>query len=177
MVGRIQQERSGLRQRDLRQPDLGHHVGAQLRRRKIYHNTLTGNGIGDGTPNWFTGVQLLVSCSDGSIGGIEIYENTIDGAAYPLGLINHSGHPIRTMQVHVHDNVMTLRAPTSRIGAAAFNGLTELFSTAAENRFVSNVYRVPDPSGAYWAWNGQTLTWSQWRDLGHDVNGVLKLAF
>ncbi len=60
---------------------------------KIHDNTLTNNGLGDGTPNWFNNVQLLVSCSDGSVGGIEIYENTIDGAAYPLGLINHSGHP------------------------------------------------------------------------------------
>jgi hypothetical protein len=143
---------------------------------KIHHNTLTGNGLGDGTPNWFNGVQLLVSCSDGSVGGIEIYANTIDGAAYPLGLINHSSHPIRTRQVHVHDNIMTLRASTTRVGAAAFNGLTELFGTAADNRFVSNVYRVPDPSGAYWAWNGQTLTWSQWQALGLDVDGTLDLA-
>ena len=35
---------------------------------KIHHNTLTGNGIGDGTANWSANVQLLVSCSDGSIG-------------------------------------------------------------------------------------------------------------
>jgi len=136
---------------------------------------LTGNGLGDGTPNWFTGVQLLVSCSDGSAGGIEIYENTIDGAAYPLALINHSAHPIRTRDVYVHDNVMTLRVSTTRVGVAAFNGLTDLFSRAS-NRFDSNVYRVPDPSCAYWAWNGHIYTWSQWRGLGHDVNGVLKLA-
>ena len=50
---------------------------------KIHHNTLTDNGVGDGTANLFSNVQLLVSCSDGSVGGIEIYENTIDGAAYP----------------------------------------------------------------------------------------------
>jgi acetyltransferase-like isoleucine patch superfamily enzyme len=60
---------------------------------KIYDNTLIGNGIGDGTANWYNNVQLLVSCSDGSVGAIEIYDNTIDGAAYPLGLINHSHHP------------------------------------------------------------------------------------
>ena len=35
---------------------------------KIHDNTLTGNGVGDGTANWFNNVQLLVSCSDGSVG-------------------------------------------------------------------------------------------------------------
>ncbi|MGZ5385447.1 MAG: right-handed parallel beta-helix repeat-containing protein, partial [Acidimicrobiia bacterium] len=41
---------------------------------RIHNNTLTNNGLGDGTSNWFNNVQLLVSCSDGSVGGIEIYE-------------------------------------------------------------------------------------------------------
>ena len=71
---------------------------------------------------------------------------------------------------------MTLRASTTRVGAAAFNGLTELFSAAAKNRFDHNIYRVPDSSGAYWAWNGQTLTWSQWRAFGQDANGAVELA-
>ena len=141
---------------------------------KIHHNTLFGNGIGDGSANWASNVQLLVSCSDGSIGGIEIFENTIDGIAYPHGLINHSCHPTRTSGVYVHDNTITLRAPSTRVGAAAFSGLTELFS--ANNRFDHNTYRVPDTNAAYWAWNGQTLTWSQWQAFGQDVHGTLELA-
>ncbi len=144
---------------------------------KIHDNTLTNNGLGDGTPSWFNNVQLLVSASDGSVGaGIEIYGNTIDGAAYPLGLINHSSHPTRTRQVYVHDNDMTLRAPTTRVGGVAFDGLTELFDAAANNRFDHNTYRVLDLTAAYWAWNGQTLTWAQWQASGHDVNGTLDLA-
>jgi hypothetical protein len=103
---------------------------------------------------------------------VEIYENTIDGAAYPLGLINHNVHPIRTSDVYVHDNDMTLRAPTTRVRAVAFNGLTELFSPGANNRFDHNTYRVPDINAAYWAWNDQlSLTWSQWRAYGEDLNG------
>jgi len=143
---------------------------------KIHHNTLTDNGVGDASANFFNNVQLLVSCSDGSVGGIEIYENTIDGTAYPLGLINHSSHPTRTKQVNVHHNDMTLRAPTTRVGAYAANGLIELFSAAANNHFDHNTYRVPDTGGAYWAWNGQTLTWAQWQAAGHDVNGVVRPA-
>jgi hypothetical protein len=90
-------------------------------------------------------VQLLVSCSDGSVGRIEIYDNTIDGAAYPLGLINHNHHPLRTTGAYVHHNRMTLRSSGDAVGAVAFDGLTELFSEAANNRFDSNTYRVTDP--------------------------------
>ncbi len=69
---------------------------------------------------------------------------------------------------------MTLRAPTTRVGAVAFNGLTELFGTAASNRFDHNTYRVLDLAAAYWAWNGQTLTWSQWQAFGQDVDGTVE---
>jgi parallel beta-helix repeat protein len=141
---------------------------------KIHDNTLTGNGIGDGMANWYNNVQLLVSCSDGSVGRIEIYDNTIDGAAYPLGLINHSGHPLRTAGAYVHHNRMTLRSSGDEVGAVAYDGLTELFSKAANNRFDSNTYLVPDPSGAYWAWDGQMLTWSQWQAAGNDLHGAVQ---
>jgi hypothetical protein len=142
---------------------------------KIHHNTLNGNGVGD--TNWFGNVQLLVSTSDGAMGGgIEIFENTIDGTAYPLGLINHSSGTPLTSHVYVHDNDMTLRAPTTRVGAAAFDGLTELFSAEADNRFDRNTYRVLDLNGAYWEWDGTTLTWEQWQSLGHDLNGTLRLT-
>jgi hypothetical protein len=140
---------------------------------KIHHNTLTGNGLSDGTTNWFNAVQLLVSCSDGSTGGIEIYENTIDGTAHPLALIDHdhNGDSTRTRGVYVHHNTMTLRASTTRVGAVAFGGLTELFR--ANNRFDHNTYRVPTTAGRYWAWNGQILTWNEWQAYGHDANGAV----
>ena len=142
---------------------------------KIHDNTLTDNGLGDGTANWGANVQLLVSTSDGSVGeGIEIYENTIDGAAYPLGLLNHSSGTPLTRQVYVHDNAMTLRATTTRVGAVVYQGSTELFDAAADNRFDHNTYRVLDRNAAYWAWNGQTLTWAQWQGSGHDVNGAVR---
>ena len=144
---------------------------------KFYGNTLTGNGAGAGTPSSFTAVQLLISASDGTIGGIEIYQNTIDGTAYPLVLLNHNSHPTRTRNVYVHDNVMTFRASTTRVGAYAANGLVELFSPEANNRFDHNTYRVPNMSGAYWAWDGKvSLTWIQWRGYGQDGNGSLELV-
>ena len=143
---------------------------------RIHDNTLTGNGVGDGSPNWGANVQLLVSTSDGSVGsGIEIYDNTIDGAAYPLGLLNHSSGTPLTRQVYVHDNDLTLRALTTRVGAVVFDGSSDLFSAAANNRFDGNTYQVLERGGAYWAWNDETLTWSQWQALGHDVEGTVKV--
>jgi hypothetical protein len=133
---------------------------------KIHHNTLTGNGIGDGTSNAFN-AQLVVANSDGTSGGIEIYNNAIDGAAYPLSLIDLSSRSTRTRYVWVHDNVMILRASTARVGAFG----SALFDAGAHNRFDRNTYRVPSTTGKYWSWNSQTLAWAQWQGVGHDVLG------
>jgi parallel beta-helix repeat protein len=141
---------------------------------KIHGNTLRNNG-GDGRYDWFNAVQLLVAGSDGAVGGggIEIYGNSIDGTAYAVGLIVNGTRP-RTRAVYVHDNIVTLRAPEARVGAVAFDGLDDLFQPAADNRFEDNSYRVIDPGAAYWFWNGEILTWSQWRSLGHDVSGTVE---
>jgi parallel beta-helix repeat protein len=140
---------------------------------KIHHNTLIGNGIGDGTVDWTINAQLSIASSQGSRGGrggIEIYANTIGGAAYSLGLVTQPGRP-STKQVKVHDNVLILRASSSRVGGADDLGPGEMFSPSAGNRFRDNTYRVLDPHAAYWAWNGETLTWAQWQAFGHDVSG------
>ena len=142
---------------------------------EIHHNSLNRNGVGDGTANWGANVQLLVSTSDGGVDGIKIYSNAIRGTAFPLGLLNHGSVNPGTKQVYVHHNHMTLLASTTRVGAAVFEGSIELFSASANNRFDRNTYRVLDRGASYWAWNGRTLTWSQWRAAGHDVNGAVKL--
>jgi parallel beta-helix repeat protein len=143
---------------------------------KIHHNTLIDNGIGDGLVNWTINVQLSIASSDGSRGGrggIQIYANTIGGDAYPLGLVTHTGRPT-TKQVKVHDNVLILRAASSRFGGADDSGTGEMFRSSAGNRFRDNTYRVLDPKAAYWVWNGETLTWAQWQALGHDAHGVVE---
>jgi parallel beta-helix repeat protein len=140
---------------------------------KIHDNTLTDNAMGADTVDWMLNVQLSIASSDGSRGGrggIEIYANTIGGDAYPLGLVTHAGRS-STKHVKVHDNVLILRAASSRVGGADASGTGEMFSPSAGNRFRDNTYRVLDPQAAYWAWNGETLTWAQWQALGHDVSG------
>ena len=144
---------------------------------KIHDNTLTNNGLGDGTANWFNNVQLLVSCSDGSVGaGIEIYDNTIDGAAYPLGTDQSqpSPHPheagLRPRQRH--DPARPDDQGGSRRVRRADRAVRRPRRATVSTH---NTYRVLDRNAAYWAWNGQTLTWAQWQATGHDVNGVLEL--
>jgi parallel beta-helix repeat protein len=143
---------------------------------KIHHNRLIDNAMGAGVVDWMLNVQLSIASSDGSRGGrdgIEIYANTISGDAYPLGLVTHAGRP-SIKQVQVHDNVLILRAASSRVGGADASGTGEMFSPSAGNRFRANTYRVLDPQAAYWAWNGETLTWAQWQALGHDGSGVVE---
>ena len=128
---------------------------------RIHHNKLTGNGVGDGTMNYHNG-QIVISNSDGSEGGIEIYENRIAGIAHAVTIADNSERAIQTKNVYVHDNLIMLRGDDSRVGAAASSG-TELFSAASNNRFEDNTYNVPDRRGLYWVWNGETLSWTEWR--------------
>jgi Right handed beta helix region len=143
---------------------------------RIHHNKLIDNGTGDGTDDWTLNVQLGVASSDGSRGGrggIEIYANRIDGAAYPLGIVTHAGR-LTAKQVHVHNNLLILRAGSSRVGGDDQSGTGEMFRPSAGNRFRANTYWVLDPKAAYWAWNGEMLTWAQWQAIGHDDNGVVE---
>jgi hypothetical protein len=145
---------------------------------KIHDNTLVGNGIGDGSVDWTMNVQLNIVSSDGSLGGsggIEIYGNRIAGSAYPLGVTTHPDRPI-TKQVYVHDNLMILRAPSARTGGVDGSGTGQMFASTSGNRFEANTYRVPDRNAAYWVWNGETLTWRQWRAAGNDTTGTVRLA-
>jgi len=145
---------------------------------KIHHNTLINNAMGADTVDWMLNVQLSIASSDGSRGGrggIEIFANTIGGDAYPLGLVTHAGRP-STKQVQVHDNVLILRSASSRVGGVDNSGTGEMFSLSAGNRFRHNTYRVLDPKAAYWVWNGETLTWAQWRAFGHDASGDVERA-
>jgi len=137
---------------------------------RIHHNTLTGNAFGGSWTNDHS-AQICIANGDGSIGGIEIYDNTIDGAAHPITVIQTPGRQPPTKQVYIHDNLITIRASTARVGGV---GPAEVFSAAANNRFRSNDYRVPDPGGRYWIWKGQTLTWSQWRASGQDQTGLVQ---
>ena len=141
----------------------------------VHDNVLTDNGwdtsiSGD---TWFNTVQILVSCSDGTIGAIEIYNNTVDGTAKALGIINHAVHPIDTKNVYFHNNMVILRSNGAKVGGNAFDGETWLWTS--NNLFEDNDYRVLDLAAVHFRWNNTDLTWSQWQALGHDDTGSMTL--
>jgi hypothetical protein len=48
--------------------------------------------------------------------------------------------------------------------------------TAAEHRFESNTYAVPDPAGK-WTWRGEDRTWQDWQQVfGQDTMGSVTTA-
>jgi hypothetical protein len=137
---------------------------------EVHHNSLSGNGVGDGSSNPFNG-QIVVADSDGGASGIEIFDNEISGGAFPITLIDDSNRSGSTRSVSVRDNVMTLQGDATLVGGFGL----DVFSPDAHNRFEGNTYRVRDRDASHWAWNGQTLTWPQWRAIGHDNDGSLRL--
>lgn len=137
---------------------------------EIHHNSLSGNGVGDGSSNPYNG-QIVVADSDGGTSGIEIFDNEVFGSAFPITLIDGSDRSGSTRSVTVRDNVMTLQGDANLVGGFG----VDLFSSDAHNRFERNTYRVRDRDASHWAWNGQTLTWPQWRAIGHDNEGSLRL--
>jgi hypothetical protein len=137
----------------------------------IHDNILTNNALGATT--WYNGVQLLVSCSDGSIGGIDIGHNTIDGTAKALGVINHAGHIEDSKNVYFHNNHVYLRDGGADVGGNAYDGETWLFTD--NNRYDYNDYHVTDLAAIHFRWNNVDMTWSQWRAAGMDANGTIAL--
>jgi hypothetical protein len=145
---------------------------------EIHDNVLTGNAAAS-NGSWYDGVQLLVSCSDGTGSGISIYNNTVDGTAKAIGVISFDhGKPDRNLSknVYVHDNTVFLRAAGDKVGAVDQSGTGVYASMFAPGniRFESNTYRVLDTAAVHFQWQGQK-TWTQWLATGHDLNGSITL--
>ena len=83
----------------------------------IWTGTMTRSGIGDGTATTRT-----TTCSSwcpapmGGIGRVEIHDNTIDGAAFPFGLINRRHQPLLTKGLRP-PQPMTLRSSGDEVGS------------------------------------------------------------
>jgi parallel beta-helix repeat protein len=147
---------------------------------KIRHNAALNNGLGDGAPySIFEEVNILVSCSDGTLGqggGNEIHNNLVDGAAHGIYLIDHSGHPLPTTGANVHDNDITLRS-SGQCGAGDPHSELSIYTVGANNHFENNRYHVASyVNQPKWDWGtaGEpptANTWSQWQAVGHDSPG------
>ena len=83
MVGQLQQALRSTRTRSTTIANWGIMWELSYGGAKIHHNTADGNGLGDGAPNWFNGVSFSSPAQMEAPEESKIYENTIDGAAYP----------------------------------------------------------------------------------------------
>ncbi len=151
----------------------------------IHNNYLKDNGLGSATwPNppgdWFNGVQLLASCSDGLRNGgtgHEIHHNYIDGTtARHMGFMDHPVHPTDQKGAHFHDNDVWIRSTTTNVIGGAWDVATgnDPYSVASNNTFENNHYHVQNTGVAHWRWNNGNRTWSQWQAFGNDNTGSLE---
>lgn len=159
----------------------------------INNNLLLNNGIGAPTdpqnpepPDWFRAVQLLVSCSDGTLGpgtGIDVHHNIIDGAYRAMGAINHPDHPNDSKDIAFHHNQLWLRNATAISGASGSVGGQDsqttktLWTASPAVTFEDNEYHVALLGTSYHKWDsgtggGSIKTRAQWQAYGHDNTGT-----
>ena len=167
-------------------PD-GHKASGQIR-----FNYAKDNALGNGTfptGNWFNGVQILASCTDGLANGgtgYEIHHNLVDGTARAIGFVAHDNHPTDVKGCLVRDNDVWIRGSTQGVVGGSWEdssdprvGVSPWLAGSA-NQFIRNHYHVPvgGLGASRWRWGGThggTLnrTFSQWQSDGNDLEGSL----
>jgi parallel beta-helix repeat protein len=113
----------------------------------IHHNQLEAN---------VRGIIYFIDCA-------------VTGPSRGLDLTNSSAHDntirIGTQRGAIANGFAYTSSCHSTQLAAYLNGSKKL-------TFSRNTYYVPLATGSYWMWDG-SKPWSQWRSLGHDMDGVL----
>jgi parallel beta-helix repeat protein len=143
----------------------------------IRSNEVRGNvRVRDGEEacNLLYGAGILVAHS----ANVEVYDNVIEDNCNGIGGIQQdrgSGDlgPHLLENLHVHDNTIVMSRGRSGV-AQSYDSAPDAFDESRNNRFVDNVYVVPDGSESWWSWEGGELTWSEWRAVGQDEGGELR---
>jgi parallel beta-helix repeat protein len=117
------------------------------------------------------GAGILVAHS----GNVEVYDNVVEDNCNGIAGIQQdrgSGDlgPHLLENLYVHDNTVTMTRGRSGV-AQAYDSTPDAFDAERNNRFAANTYVVPDPSGEWWSWGGQSLTWVEWQNAGQDTDG------
>ncbi len=139
-------------------------------RGKVYNNKVYGNGFGRNS-SWLYGAGILVAASP----DVEIYGNEVMNNANGIAAIQqnrgsgaHGPHEISNL--YVHDNVVTMSEGKS--GLAQSIGDESYFSSR-NNRWVRNTYTL-GRNAKYFAWAGATMSETEWRRSGQDVEGTFR---
>lgn len=128
----------------------------------VHDNTFRGNG----------GVAIFISNSH----DVEIYDNSIEqatGMALDL-FVDANRLSISNNFFHGNDIDLTAHPASPAVALSCINTSSCAgFGTPNGNRFDGNVYHTGGRTGApLWMWGGGGLSFSQWRAVGQDVNGV-----
>jgi hypothetical protein len=91
---------------------------------------------------------------------------------YPDGAPACTGGYHQATDEFVHDNTVTETGGGEVAGLDEDVGSAAPFATAANNRFVHNIYHLPSLAVAFFAWDDDDLTAAQWVAAGQDTNGT-----
>jgi parallel beta-helix repeat protein len=135
---------------------------------KVYGNKVYGNGFSE-TPRMLYGAGILIAASP----DVEVFGNEVTNNANGIGAIQQnrgSGAygPHEISNLYVHDNTVTMTV--GRTGLVQTVGDVSYFSSR-NNRWVHNTYKL-GRNASYFAWIGGSLTETQWRQHGEDVDGT-----
>jgi parallel beta-helix repeat protein len=154
----------------------------------IRNNVVRHNGLGE--RRWFWGADILVAASE----DVEAHNNivTVRSEGCGIVLIDQS-RPVqlidrgrliegvgkyKTRNNAVHHNEITFEGPACAGGASDARPGDENFTIISDgnNRFDSNVYRVPHVRGRdRFVWGHSTFDWDGLRQSGLELNGRLVL--
>ena len=150
------------------------------RRNGIFYEASNDGVIRDNTVRRSGDTGVFISASQ----NVEIHHNQLEanirGIIYFIDCaVMVPGRALDLTNSSAHDN--TIRVGTQR-GAIA-NGfsytsscqstqLAAYLNGSKKLTFSRNTYYVPSGTASYWLWDG-SKPWSQWRSLGHDMDGVL----
>jgi parallel beta-helix repeat protein len=135
----------------------------------IRGNRISGNGFKDST-GWVDGAGILVESS----ADVEITGNVVGDNFNGISLRQDDrGSGLLGSYVvknaWVHDNQVSMRRGTS--GLSSTTSDESVFATS-DNRFENNDYTVVGSDPTNFSWKGSELTWTQWRQYGHDLSGT-----
>jgi parallel beta-helix repeat protein len=149
-------------------------------RNGIFYEASSGSVIRDNTVRRSGDTAVFISASQ----NVEIHHNQLEsnvrGIIYFIDCaVTGTSRALDLTNTSAHDN--TIRVGTRR-GAIA-NGfastsrcrsaeLAAYLNGSKNLTFSRNTYYLPSRTGSYWLWNG-SLPWSEWRSLGHDMDGVI----
>ena len=133
----------------------------------IRNNTVRRNG--DDSTDRFSRSGILVYASS----GVEITGNVLSGNDQGITALDDNRGtgaygPFRVTDLWVHDNDVTMQQGATGLGD--WTGTGNIFTTAANNRFDRNTYRISGNSQPFW--HGSRVSESTWKSKGQDPNST-----